>query len=135
LCQINRDWGCHIICDWRQISAQIGNSGDARKSGDGLQEFEADFSKPSMSLAAVLRRKSIRGNGGTSNRCGRLEYDGDEISPAQEDLMPQVFPAQDSCAASRVEMRDPNFQYKVEMSLIERNQQVQAFAAQRPLAR
>jgi hypothetical protein len=34
-----------------------------------------------------------------------------------------------------VEMRDPSFQDKVEMSLIEGNQQVQAFAAQGPTER
>jgi hypothetical protein len=29
--QIEYDWGCHIICDWTQISAQIGIPGDARQ--------------------------------------------------------------------------------------------------------
>ena len=32
---------------------------------------------------------------------GPQEYDADERSPARADVMPQGFPAQDSCAASR----------------------------------
>jgi hypothetical protein len=46
--------------------------------------------------------------------------------------MPQASPPQADVGTRVVEMRDPRFQHRSEMTLMKWNEEVQAFAAQRP---
>ncbi len=85
----------------------------------------------SRSFEPILMMESVE-NGSAVESCGHWEYYVDDRSPMRADVMPQGFRPKTHVRPGVVIMRDPRLQHGLEMTLIERNEEVQAFATQRP---